>query len=111
MKKVKLNTHIVQQKIKLKDRNLAFKPEVYGVTNKEGVVITNVPPSADLSEYIIISENQFVYNPYRINVGSIGLTPKNITGVASPAYVVFKTKETLETEYLFYYLKRVVYNK
>jgi type I restriction enzyme, S subunit len=105
MKKVRLSGHIIQQKTKLKDKILDFEPEVYGVTNKEGVIITNVPPSADLSEYILISQNQFVYNPYRINVGSIGLTPKNVIGVASPAYVVFETKETLETEYLFYYLK------
>ncbi|MBV6441369.1 MAG: hypothetical protein EPGJADBJ_03053 [Saprospiraceae bacterium] len=78
---------------------------VFGVTNKEGVVNTGVPPSDDLSNYIVVGEGQFVYNPYRVNVGSIGLTPKGFKGLVSPAYVVFETKDELDPEYLFLYLK------
>lgn len=47
----------------------------------------------------------FVYNPYRINVGSIGLSSKNQDGIVSPAYVVFATKETLDSVFLINYLK------
>ena len=69
--------------------------EAYGVTNKEGVVITGKDVSADTSNYIVVEGQSFVYNPYRINVGSIGLTNNDFKGIVSPAYVAFKVKEDI----------------
>ncbi len=103
---VKLKQHIERSNIKVKDANLTIDGlTVYGVTNKEGITITGNEASDDLSNYIVIEENQFAYNPYRINVGSIGLVSKGVKGIVSPAYIVFKTKETLNSEFLFFYLK------
>ena len=58
-----------------------------------------------MSNYIIVNPNRFVFNPYRINVGSIGLTTENQKGLCSPAYVVFGTSEKLNTIYLNYFFK------
>jgi type I restriction enzyme S subunit len=67
--------------------------EAFGVSNTEGITRTAHRKSEDLGEYLVIEPGLFAYNPYRINVGSIGLTPANVTGVVSPAYVVFRVKK------------------
>jgi len=79
--------------------------EVLGVSNKVGITITDHKKSKDLSKYQLIEEGDFAYNPYRINVGSIGLVPNGIRGLVSPAYVVFKTNKDLIPELLFDFLK------
>ena len=58
-----------------------------------------------MGNYIVLKENQLAYNPYRVNVGSIGLAPKGLLGLVSPAYIVFETTEELSAEFLYYYLK------
>ncbi len=68
------------------------KLQVLGVSNKEGITVTSHGMSEDTSKYQFIDEYYFTYNPYRINVGSIGLTSKGEKGLVSPAYVVFRTK-------------------
>jgi type I restriction enzyme S subunit len=78
---------------------------VYGVTNKEGIVVTGKDVSDDTSNYIVVRGQSFVYNPYRINVGSIGLSDGDFKGIVSPAYVAFKTKDDINPEFLFLYLK------
>ncbi|MFA5323398.1 MAG: restriction endonuclease subunit S [Smithella sp.] len=78
---------------------------VYGVTNTKGITVTGKKASKDISNYITIDEGCFAYNPYRINVGSVGFNNKNIKGCVSPAYVVFKTRPSFSPEFLFLYLK------
>lgn len=103
---IKLGEHIKQVKLKVKDTELIqANLIVYGVTNTEGVSVTNNKASDDLGNYIVLNEHQFAYNPYRINVGSIGLAPKETFGIVSPAYVVFETDEHIDDEFLLYYLK------
>jgi restriction endonuclease S subunit len=103
---IKLGKYIREVKTKVKNTDLIQENlVVYGVTNKEGITVTNNKASDDLGNYIVLGENQFAYNPYRINVGSIGLTSNGTFGVVSPAYVVFETTTELDSEFLFYYLK------
>lgn len=78
---------------------------VFGVTNVDGITLTGVKRSADLSKYLRLKPHQFAYNPYRINVGSLGLSGAHQDGIVSPAYVVFAPKKHLDTAYLYYYLK------
>lgn len=78
---------------------------VLGVTNIQGVTITGKDTSEDLSKYIRLKPGYFAYNPYRINVGSIGLAREGQNGIVSPAYVVFTSKHGLDQEYLFLFLK------
>lgn len=63
--------------------------EVYGVSNTSGIVKTQHEASNDLSDYLLLEPNWFAYNPYRINVGSIGLCQPPLKCLVSPAYVVF----------------------
>lgn len=78
---------------------------VYGVTNTEGIAVTGKQASADISNYITVDEGCFAYNPYRINVGSIGFNDSGKKGCVSPAYVVFKTRGDYSPEFLYLYLK------
>lgn len=103
---VKLGKYIKEVKCKVKNTDLKQSELiVYGVTNTEGITVTNNKASDDIGNYTILSENQFAYNPYRVNVGSIGLSSHGTFGVVSPAYVVFETTEEISSEFLLYYLK------
>lgn len=55
--------------------------------------------SKDTSNYIVVQENDFAYNPARINIGSIGINDLGFVGCVSPVYVVFRT----EKEYEYYF--------
>lgn len=62
--------------------------------------------SADLSNYYIIREKQFAYNPSRINVGSIAYkSVGDDTSVVSPLYVSFSTRNTLSDGFLWNWFK------
>lgn len=78
---------------------------VLGVTNVEGVTRTGVEASDDKSKYIRLRPGRFVYNPYRINVGSIGLSTESQDAICSPAYVVFKPTERIDQQFLWFFLK------
>ena len=58
--------------------------------------------SKDVSNYKIVCKNQFGYNPSRINVGSIALLKDYEIGIVSPMYVIFQTKERLDSIYMEY---------
>ena len=103
-KTIKLGDYIEPIKTTVAEMELK-NPVVYGVTNKEGIVQTGKPASKDISNYIVLEENCFAFNPYRVNVGSIGINENNLKGCVSPAYVVFKTKNGLLPKFLFFYLK------
>ena len=78
---------------------------VLGVTNTEGVTNTGVEASDDKSKYFRLRPGRFVYNPYRINVGSIGLSSSIQDGICSPAYVVFAPTERIVAAFLRFFLK------
>ena len=62
--------------------------------------------SADLSNYYVITEKQFAYNPSRINVGSIAYKAVgDDKSVVSPLYVSFSTKKLLNDGYLWNWFK------
>ena len=103
---VRLEKLIEKAHVKCREFKGGHDLEAFGVTNTEGITRTAHRKSDDLGEYLVIEPGSFAYNPYRINVGSIGLTPTNVTGVVSPAYVVFRVKENkLIPEVLLDYLK------
>lgn len=68
--------------------------EVRSVTNSRGLVRTsdyfdNTRTSADTKGYKVVRPGMYVYNPSRINVGSIGWLDEPEPTVVSPMYVVF----------------------
>ena len=62
----------------------------------------------DFSNYKIVRQNQFAYNPSRINLGSISLYKDELDCIISPMYCVFSIKDTekLLPEYLMLWFER-----
>lgn len=75
-----------------------------GVSNDTGITELRTSKNVDLERYKIVEKMSFVYNPMRINVGSIGLYEDDTISITSPDYVVFQTKKYPE-QYLLHYLK------
>ncbi|MEK0396748.1 restriction endonuclease subunit S [Lactobacillus delbrueckii] len=62
--------------------------------------------SANLSNYYVIREKQFAYNPSRINVGSIAYKDLgDEISIVSPLYVSFSTKKVLNDGFLWNWFK------
>lgn len=102
---VRLGRLIEKSHTKCRDFDGGQDLEAFGVSNTDGITRTAHRKSDDLGDYLVIEPGSFAYNPYRINVGSIGLTPEGLTGVVSPAYIVFRTKDKLIPEVLLDFLK------
>lgn len=102
--KVKLGEIVRQEREQVGINNSNILP-VLGITNVEGVTQTGVKASDDKSKYLRLRPGRFVYNPYRINVGSIGLSAESQDGICSPAYVVFVPMERIDAHFLLFFFK------
>jgi len=58
--------------------------------------------SKDISNYLVVEENDFAYNPARVNIGSIGMNDLGYTGCVSPVYVVFRAEEGYHNYFKFF---------
>jgi len=77
--------------------------KVLGVSNEIGIFLNEKLQAEETNQsYFVVAKNEFCYNPYRINVGSIGLNTFDYDNqIISGAYVVFATKEDeLSSKYL-----------
>lgn len=86
--------------------------KILGISNEKGMFDAYVELGKNINQaYIYVENGCLAYNPYRINVGSIGLkTDLQKNEYISPAYVVFKCKDTLLPEFLYLVLKSTVFN-
>ena len=91
---------------------------VLSVSNKMGFIKQSeqfedrTVASENKSNYKVVTEGCFAYNPARINVGSIALLSTYKIGIISPMYVCFKIKSALDSEYLnFYYQSGFFYKE
>ena len=90
---------------------------VLSVSNKMGFIKQSeqfedrTVASENKSNYKVVTEGCFAYNPARINVGSIALLSTYKIGIISPMYVCFKTKSSLDSEYLNLYYQSVFFYK
>lgn len=111
---VELRDFIIENTNKIKPFNFPKqKFDILGVTNKEGVYFNESLLGSQIKQpYYQVNSGDIFYNPYRVNVGSIGIVPKEFDGkFTSPAYVVFRTKRTqLLGEYLVFILKSSWFN-
>lgn len=110
---VTLGNHIIEQNKKIKPFDFPeddFK--ILGVSNKIGIFDNEIKKGKEINQaYKIVKDGYLAYNPYRINVGSIGLkTHEQKYNLISPAYVVFSCKDTLLPEYLFLIFKTQTFN-
>lgn len=93
---VKLAPYLIENTNKVKPSKFPeTRWRTLGVSNETGVFLNeDVTPEETNQSYYIVKKNEFCYNPYRINVGSIGLNKYDYDNqIISGAYVVFGTKE------------------
>lgn len=96
--------------------NISDKTKTYGilgVNNQSGIFDAYEESGAKIKQkYKKMQVGWIAYNPYRINVGSIGMRKEeHHYEYISPAYVVFSCKERLNPEYLFLLMKTELFNK
>jgi type I restriction enzyme S subunit len=83
---------------------------IAGVTN-EGVFASpkGNPIDVDLKPYKIVNDGAFVYNPSRLDLGSIAYRTDGLC-IVSHLYIVFylndKGKEKIDPEWLYFYFRR-----
>jgi len=77
--------------------------EILGVNNKEGLFDAYIEKGKNIKQpYQKVEKGWLAYNPYRVNVGSIGLKTENHEyDWISNAYVVFSCKNDLLPEFLY----------
>lgn len=110
---VTLGTVITEQnnREKIFERpNEDFK--ILGVNNKVGLFDAYIENGKNINQpYKRVEQGWLAYNPYRINVGSIGVKlPHHKYEYISPAYVVFSCKHELNPEFLFLLFKTSTFN-
>ena len=77
--------------------------KILGISNEKGMFDAYVELGKNINQaYIYVENGCLAYNPYRINVGSIGLkTDLQKNEYISPAYVVFIRNYICLFDYLF----------
>ena len=111
---VSLRDYIREENTKIRP---ALEPEkehkILGVNNIDGIFDAYTQLGKEIKQpYKIMREGFLAYNPYRINVGSIGLkTKEHNNDLISPAYVVFSCKNGLNPDFLFKLFKTDRFNK
>ena len=111
---VKLSSYIKEENIKIKPfENPEQQYEILGVNNKIGLFDAYVEIGKNINQLYKIVKNGFIaYNPYRVNVGSVGLKTDNQKyKYISPAYVVFSCKDGLLPEFLYILFKTNRFNE
>lgn len=107
----KQTIHITQKTKLFEYPKTEFK--ILGISNEIGMFDAYTELGENINQpYIYVENGSLAYNPYRINVGSIGLkTERQRNEYISPAYVVFKCKETMNPEYLYILLRSAIFNR
>jgi type I restriction enzyme S subunit len=82
--------------------------KILGVNNTHGIFHAYDAKGKDIKQpYKKVSAGDFAYNPYRINVGSIGWVPTEHDGAyISPAYVVFSVDASFILPELFWFIMK-----
>lgn len=101
---VKLKDYLILNENKIKpNKNPDVNYKVLGVSNEVGIFLNEKLQAEETNQsYFVVAKNEFCYNPYRINVGSIGLNTNDYDNqIISGAYIVFACNEDeLNPKYL-----------
>jgi len=111
---VNLGDFINQRSKKIKLFNFPEKEfGILGVNNKVGIFDAYTEKGEHINQaYKEVELYDIAYNPYRVNVGSIGLKTENQkNSFISPAYVVFECLTGLNSEFLYRMFKTETFNK
>ena len=108
----KITSHIgdVIEQISKRNKNNAIQ-NVLSISNRQGFIKQSDQfenrniASEDTSNYKIVEQNDFAFNPARINVGSIARLTTFEKGIVSPMYVCFRTQENVAPEYIDFFFE------
>ncbi len=80
--------------------------KILGVNNVDGIFHAYDALGKEINQpYKKVNSGDFAYNPYRINVGSIGwVPPEHDGGYISPAYVVFSVDSSVILPEVFWFI-------
>ncbi len=102
--RVKLKEYLVRNTDKINPSNFPdTRFRVLGVSNTDGIFLNETLEGSEIRQsYFRVQPMQFCYNPYRVNVGSIGLCEFDYDNqIISGAYEIFGTVESeLHPKYL-----------
>lgn len=110
---VRLGEYIKEESAKYNINDKTKTYGILGVNNHSGIFDAYEESGAKIKQkYKKMQVGWIAYNPYRVNVGSIGMRKEEHQyEYISPAYVVFSCKEGLISEYLFLLMKTDLFNK
>ena len=110
---VNLGIHIKEESNKYTISEPGKKYGILGVNNQTGIFDAYWEDGSKIKQkYKKMETGWIAYNPYRVNVGSIGIKkPEHKNEYMSPAYVVFSCQPSLDPDYLFLTMKTPTFNK
>lgn len=112
--KIKAKRKLTYLKGKIKERIAFIDPRLQPdkkwsicEVSQQGVFLGDTSPGHEFNQkYKVVKEGDLVYNPYRVNIGSIGIVPPYLNEcLVSPAYIVFHPIEKIPNYYLLSILK------
>lgn len=108
-----LGDQIVEEKEKFDISDPKINYRILGVNNQTGIFDAYIENGSRINQkYKKMEVGWIAYNPYRVNIGSIGIKQEcHQYDYISPAYVVFSCKQALSPKFLFLTLKTPSYNK
>lgn len=89
--------------------------KVYGVTNDQGVRLSEKKLGSEFKvgrKYKRLIKNAIVYNPQRVNVGSVGIVNETDNeSIVSPYYPHFVCKPELDIQFAYFLIKSPYFRK
>ena len=110
---VSLENHILEQAQKYSIDNPDVQYGILGVNNQNGIFDAYIESGKNIKQkYKKMEVGWIAYNPYRVNVGSIGIKRiEHKYDYISPAYVVFSCLSSLCSDYLFLTMKTAFFSQ
>lgn len=108
-----LGTLISEEKDKFDVSDPKTDYGILGVNNQTGIFDAYIENGSKIKQkYKKMEVGWIAYNPYRVNVGSVGIKREcHKYTYISPAYVVFSCKQSLDPGFLYLALKTPLFNR
>ena len=106
---ISLSSFVTEHNEKIRPYDLPQETfKILGVNNTHGIFHAYDALGKKIKQpYKKVSAGDFAYNPYRINVGSIGwVPPEHDSAYISPAYVVFSVNKTVVLPEVFWFIMK-----
>ena len=109
---VQLGKYIKEENRRFDISDASSKYGILGVNNQTGIFDAYIESGANIKQkYKKMETGWIAFNPYRINVGSVGIKKEcHSNDYISPAYVVFSCERPLMADFLYLVMRTKTYN-